>query len=234
MISAMRRPGRKAIAACAGALLALGTAGVAWGAPATIVAPDSIDYSQPLYTQSQGDRSVFRNNDNGMAHNVISNGRIGGGRLFRSATITGSLAGTQAPVSGTQYLRQGDYTFFCSIHPNMEATLRVTGAGDPVPRPAFRLAIITRRLEKAQNTGRVRVKIRGITKSENVTLHLRFGKRQLATKRNVDVAPGQVRRPFMQLTRAGMARIAGREQAKLKLVGTVAFGKTRAVKKLLK
>jgi plastocyanin len=234
MISAMRRPGRKAIAAGVGALLALGTATVAWGAPATIVAGNSEDYSQPQYIQSQGERSVFRNVEVGVAHNVTSNGRIGGGRLFRSATIVGSASGTQAPVSGTQYLTQGDYTFFCSVHPDMEATLRVNGAGTPVRRPAFRLAILTRTLEKAQNTGRVRVKIRGLTKSENVTLHLRFGKRQLGTKRNVDVNPGQVRRPFIQLTRAGMARIAGREQAKLKLVGIVPFGKTRAVKKLLK
>jgi plastocyanin len=231
---AMRRPGRKAIAAGAGALLVLATAGVAWGAPATIVAGNSADYSQPLYTQSQGDRSVFRNIESGVAHNVTSNGRIGAGRLFRSATIVGTNTGTQAPVSGTQYLRQGDYTFFCSVHPNMEATLRVTGAGDPVPRPAFRLAILTGRLEKAQNTGRVRVKIRGLTKSDNVTLKLKFRKALLGTRRNVDVRAGQVRRPFIQLTRRGMARIAGREQAKLKLVGIVPFGKTRAVKKLLK
>jgi hypothetical protein len=232
MINSMRKPGRRIglvvglVAVSAGLLASSASA-----APLPILATNSSDFEAEIYTMPQGTKAAFHNAEVGVSHNVTSNGRIGAGRLFLSPTFPGDATRT---VRGTQYLTTNDYVFFCSVHPTMRSVLRVTGAGEPVPRPAFRLAILTRRLERAQNTGRVRVKIRALTKSENVTLRLRFRKRQLGIKRDIDLRAGQVRRPFIQLTRAGMNRIAGREQAKLKLVGTVPFGKTRAVKKLLR
>jgi plastocyanin len=233
MISSMRMPGRKTKVASLAAVAVLSASAVAWGAD-TIVAGNSLDYSQPLYTQSQGERANFRNIDSGTPHNVVSNGKLGGKPLFRSSTITGSAAGTQTPVSGTQFLVSGDYTFFCDVHPNMEATLKVNNSGTPVARPSIRVAILTGSLAKAQNSGRVRVKVRALTKSDNVALKLKLGAKLLASKSNIDLAPGQVRRPLLRLGARARSRLAGRNQAKLTLVGTVPFGKARTAKKLLK
>jgi plastocyanin len=233
MIKPMRMPGRKKAVASLAAAAALSASAVAWGAD-TIVAGNQLDYSQPLYTQAQGERANFRNIEPGIPHNVVSNGKIGGKPLFRSSTIPGSVAGNQTPVSGTQFLVAGDYTFFCSVHPNMEATLKVNATGTPVARPSIRVAILTGSLAKAQNSGRVRVKVRALTKSDNVALKLKLGAKPLASKANIDLAPGQIRKPLLKLSAAGKRRLARRTQAKLTLIGTVPFGKSRTVKKLLK
>src|SRR5207244_10584611 len=53
--------------------------------------------------------------------------------LCKSETIKGD--GTQVPVVGTQQLKTGTYTFHCSIHFFMTATLHVTDKGTPLPPP---------------------------------------------------------------------------------------------------
>jgi len=232
MIRSMGTPGRRIALVLGLSVLGAGLlAQSASAAPLPILATDTLDFESEEYTMAQGTKAAFHNAEVGVPHSVVADGQLAGSPLFRSPTFPGDAT---RQVSGTQYLTTGDYTFFCSVHQNMRAVLRVTAAGTPVPRPAFRLAILTGTLEKAQATGRIRVKIRGLTKSDNVTLKLRLGAKLLGMKTGVDVRAGEVRRLFVNLTRRGRARIAGREQAKLKLVGIVPFGKTRAVKKLLK
>lgn len=97
-------------------------------------APDRHDhYGATTITAAQGERVTFQNNDNDR-HNVFANDSASDGNpLF--ATPANVDPGQSAVVAGTQYLRAGSYRFQCTIHPGMEATLVITEAGTPVPRP---------------------------------------------------------------------------------------------------
>jgi plastocyanin len=229
----MRRPGRKAtIAVCAGALALIGAAG-AYAAD-TIIAPvgaDTLGFSSNDYTMDQGEKATFHNADPGVPHNVTANGKLSGKPLFRSPTITGDAS---AAVGGTQFLIHGDYSFFCTIHPNMTATLHVTTAGTPVARPNIKVAILSSKLARVRSSGKARVKVKAVTKSDDVALKLKLGNRQLASKANIDLAVGQVRKLTLKLGKKARNALANRTQAKLKLIGTVPFGKTRTATKLLK
>jgi plastocyanin len=89
-------------------------------------------YGASSYTIDQGQTISFANNDID-SHNVSASGKgPDGNPLFQSDTIgTGQSTG----VAGTQYLTSGSYSFICTVHPFMHATLVVTSAGTPVPRP---------------------------------------------------------------------------------------------------
>jgi plastocyanin len=227
-----RRARSTAIAVLVCVIGVTAVAATAWGAAMPIRATDSVtDYESALYTMTQGEKASFNNTGPGIPHNVTANARISRQRLFRSKTITGDAS---APVSGTQYLTTGDYTFFCSIHPTMQATLQVTGSGTPVARPKISVAILSGQLAKVTNTGKARVRVKALTKSDNVALKLKLGSKPLASKSNIDLAPGQVRRLTLKLGRRARNRLAGKDQAKLKLVGSVPFGKTATASKLLK
>ncbi len=227
-----RRAKSTAIAVLVCVIGATVAAATAWGAVLPIRATDSVtDFESALYTMDQGQKASFNNTGPGIPHNVTANARISGQRLFRSKTITD---GATAPVNGTQYLTTGDYTFICSIHPVMQATLQVTGAGTPVARPKVSVAILSGQLAKVANTGKARVKVRALTKSDNVTLKLKLGSKMLASKANIDLAPGQVRRLTLKLGRRACNRLAGKDQAKLTLLGSAPFGKTSSASKLLR
>jgi plastocyanin len=231
MIGWMRKPGKPAalvLAVCiAGGAIVAATA---LGAAETIRAANALDFESADYATDQGETVTFDNADPGVPHNVTASGKIGGKPLFESPTVTGAAS---TVVNGTQYLTTGSYTFFCSVHPNMEATLNVTGAGTAVARPNISVAILSGKLAKVRG-GKARVKVKAVTKSDNVALKLKLGSKQLASKSNIDLAAGQVRKLTLKLGRKARNRLAGKSKAKLKLVGSVPFGKTRTVSKLLK
>jgi len=80
----------------------------------------------------QGGRVSFANRDV-TSHDVTARDRApDGSPLFRSALVAG---GGEGPVDGVQYLTSGSYAFYCSVHPQMTGTVRVTTAGAPEPRP---------------------------------------------------------------------------------------------------
>jgi plastocyanin len=120
--------GRGICAAIAGLMLA---------APASALADKQIDATPPNrfsaseYTVDQGEKLVFHNGDT-VAHDVTATSQRDGKPLFKSDTTD---AGKTTVVDGSQYLTEGHYDFICSIHPNMKASLHVTGTGTPATRP---------------------------------------------------------------------------------------------------
>jgi plastocyanin len=124
---------RRRLAAAAGlavAALSLTVPGALGDAQVTAVVRDQFGTS--TYTIDQGQSVSFANNDID-SHNVTATAPgADGSPLFASATIG---TGQTAAVSGTRYLTSGSYSFYCTVHPSMKATLVVTSAGVPVPRP---------------------------------------------------------------------------------------------------
>jgi plastocyanin len=107
-------------------------------APASALADTQIDATPPNrfsasdYTMDQGAKLVFHNGDT-VAHDVTASSQGQDGKpLFKSATTD---SGKTTTVDGSQYLTEGHYDFICSIHPNMKASLHVTGNGTPAVRP---------------------------------------------------------------------------------------------------
>ena len=82
---------------------------------------------------SQGAKLTFANPDVA-PHNVVSDATTKTGPIFRSTVAT---TGQTAPVNGVEKLKPGTYPFYCSLHPGMRGTLKVTPAGAPtiVPTP---------------------------------------------------------------------------------------------------
>jgi len=112
------------VVAPAATALAAGSAQIAAG-PGNTFVTSSVEVDQ-------GGHVTFANRDV-TAHDVTARDRApDGSPLFRSALVA---AGGEAPVDGVQYLTSGSYAFYCSVHPQMTGTLRITTAGTPEPRP---------------------------------------------------------------------------------------------------
>src|SRR3954471_9485046 len=107
-------------------------------APASALADKQIDATPPNrfsaseYTMDQGEKLVFHNGDTVAPDATATTQGKDEKPLFRSDTTD---AGKSSTVDGSQYLTEGHYDFICSIHPNMKASLHVTGSGKPATRP---------------------------------------------------------------------------------------------------
>jgi plastocyanin len=222
-----RRGAAVALLAAASALIA---AAYAWAAD-TITASDDLSFGAAKYTIQQGERPTFQNDDAGVPHNVTAKRRIGGGPLFRTTNVIGPGS---AQVRGAEYLTQGDYPFHCTIHPNMVATLHVSGGGTPVARPDVRVAILSTKLATLRGKGKALVRVRAKTKSDGVSLALKLGSRRLAWRSKLDLGSGQVRKLVLKLNRRARKRLAGRKRAKLKLIASVPFGARHTASKVLR
>jgi plastocyanin len=118
-------------ALCTGVAIALAAAPAAH-ADGQIAAGPPNRYLTSDVTIDQGERVTFMNTDTA-DHDVLARDKGGDGKpLFRSELVG---AGRTVPVVGTEYLTTGSFSFFCSLHPQMEGTLKVSSAGTPVPRP---------------------------------------------------------------------------------------------------
>jgi plastocyanin len=206
------------------ALVSLALAPVgAWATADVIKSTSNNQFDQPTYYSDQGDLVQFEWAGGG-PHNVTSTQFSGGERLFSSATIK---SGT-TPVNGTQYLAPGTYPFICTIHNGMAAELVVRSTGPPPPPPPpppdIEVAIRSRSLDKVVNTGKLQVKVRALTQSNDVKLVATWKTRVLARKANIDLAAGEVRKLALKLRRKPRAALRDREKAKVKLTGTVPGG----------
>ena len=123
-------------AALAAAALAIALTPAVARADQVITAQVVWHFDAMSYTIDQGEKLFFKNADSvspGMHNVTAATNGPDNGPLFKSDTIPGD--GTEVPVVGAQQLTHGQYTFMCTIHPFMQATLTVTDKGTPLPPP---------------------------------------------------------------------------------------------------
>lgn len=142
-------------------------------------------FDASTYAIDQGELLTFRNGDllSPGPHDVTASDKGADGKpLFKSKTIPN---GQEAPVDGARSLKSGSYGFFCSIHPFMTATLRVSESGTPVPAagtpaaapapdktgPRVTASVATRSLRQVLQTRSVAALI-GADEAAKVTLRL--------------------------------------------------------------
>jgi plastocyanin len=114
----------------AGVVAMLGPA-VSW-ADKTVEAGPPSRFTTTVVTMDQGERLTFHNGDT-VSHDVTASAPGPDGKpLFESSTVA---SGKSAFVEGSQFLTEGHYDFFCSIHPNMKGSIHVTANGTPQQRP---------------------------------------------------------------------------------------------------
>jgi plastocyanin len=210
MISPVRRGAAVAV------IVFLLAATAAW-ADETISARPPNQFGSPVTTIDQGEKITFRNMDIA-GHDVTSNGAGDDGKpLFRSDLVS---PGSSGPVAGTEYLVTGTYPFFCSVHPGMEATLEVTSAGTPVPRPqpGVTVKILSRDLQRVVDTGKVKFGIRSAKASLVVGARAKAGKSSIALGSKRLKWDGGKGRVTLKLSDA--ARKALRKRKKATLIAT--------------
>ena len=211
MIPAVRR------GAAAGVIIALLAAATAW-ADGTITARPVNTYGSAVTTIDQGEKVTFRNSDLA-GHDVVATKRGDDGKpLFRSELVS---PGSSGPVTGTEYLTTGTYPFFCSIHPGMEATLEVSSAGTPVPRPqpGVTVKVVSRDLQRVVESGKVKLKIRSSKASLTVGARAKAGKSSIALgSKKLKWDGGE---DTVKLRLSDSARKALRKKNRAKLIATV-------------
>ena len=183
----------------------------------TITARPRDEFASPRTTIDQGEKVTLRNSDIS-GHDVTSSRKSADGKpLFRSELVA---PGSSGPVEGTEYLTTGSYPFVCSVHPGMDATLVVTSAGTPVPRPEpprLTIKITSGDLQRVVNRGKLKLRVTS-TKAE-VKLAARTKSRTLGRK-TVDFASVGTRTVTLSLSKAARNSLRGRSSAKVTATGT--------------
>ncbi len=194
-------------------------------------APVGLSYSQSTFTITGGQVAQFSNTQ-GLPHSVTANDTktLGGSALFESATISSG----SATVKGAQYLAPGDYAFHCAVHGSiMSAALHVAG-GTPVARPRLALAIDSGKLGKVRKTGKLRTTVSDAgSDASGVALTAKLGRKTIASVKGLKIAAGDSRPVALRLSDAGRKAIKGKDQATIKLSGTVDFGQPATTKRTL-
>ncbi|MFL5895280.1 MAG: plastocyanin/azurin family copper-binding protein [Thermoleophilaceae bacterium] len=214
-----------------GAMLAL--AGLLASAPALAAdhtysaGPAPLQYESASITIDQGDTVTFQNLDStGARHDVTSDAAGSDGKkLFRSAVLDAKATG---PVNGVEFLSAGDYTFFCSVHPDvMKGTLHVTTNGTPKPRgapgedstaPAATVSILDGRIAPVVKRGTLRV---GLKSDEPARFKLVAVSGKTTLAKATVALKRKTRTVKIPLTRAGKRFLARAKKAKIKLKAAV-------------
>jgi plastocyanin len=215
------------LAAAVAAVATMVCAGIAL-ASAPIIGQADDTYSAPTYTINQGE--VAQLQVTGSSHNATARANGPDGKaLFRSPTISGGTAG----VDGTQYLPSGDYAFFCTVHPTtMQATLHVTGAGQPLARPQLNnLKLKTGTIAKAIKKG-LRLTTTPNQALGGVALTAKLGKATIGRK-TAALAAG-FNSVVVKLSKAGKSKLRKKGKATVKVIADVPFGSPATAKRKLK
>ena len=211
MIAAVRR------GLAAGVIVSLLAAATAW-ADETITARTPNAFAQAVTTIDQGEKVTLRNLDVA-GHDVTAEETGDDGKpLFRSELIS---PGASGPVDGTEYLTTGSYPFICTVHPGMEATLEVTSAGTPVPRPqpGITLKVVSRDLQRVVDKGKLKLKVRSSKASLLVGARAKAGKKSIALGSKKVKWDGGEGRVALKLSKS--ARTALRKRKRAKVIATV-------------
>jgi plastocyanin len=207
-----------------GVLLAFGIiASGAWAASQTIVAQSDDTFSAQTYTADQGEivqLQITGDTHNATAHQTGPDGQA----LFRSPTISSGSAGVQ----GTQYLSAGDYTFFCTVHLNMQATLHVTSSGAPQARPSAQLTVRSKKLSKVSKKG-LMVAINSTAKVDGASLVAKLGKTTIGQASGQSFSVGQ-QFATVKLSKAGKSKLRGKSKATVTVTATIPFGSPATAK----
>ena len=199
---------------------------VAW-ADETITTRPPNEFAAPVTTIDQGEKVTLQNMDI-VSHDVVSSKKSDDGKpLFRSELVD---PGSSGPVTGTEYLTTGEYPFFCSIHPGMDATLQVSSSGTPVAKPdppRVKVRIASGDLQRVVSDRRLRLRVES-TKAE-VKLVARFRKTKLGSA-TVEFAKDGARTVRMRLSKAGRRALSGRSSAKITATATAVDAAGQAAK----
>lgn len=210
----LRRLGLVAGLLVAGLLFA---GGIALAASQTIIGQVDDTFNTATYTTDQGEVVPFQ--VTGSSHNVTAhqNGPDGGA-LFRTPTISGGTAGVQ----GTQYLGTGSYTFFCTVHPTMQATLVVGPGGTPQARPTGSLSVRSKKLAKVSKKG-ILVAVTASTTVDGASLTAKLGKTTIGKAGGLSFAAGQTSQT-VKLSKAGRNKLKGKKKATVSVTADIPFG----------
>jgi plastocyanin len=213
MIAAMRRLAPVALIA------SLVVAVPAW-ADETITARTPNEFASSVTTIDQGEKVTLRNVDIA-GHDVTSTKREGGKPLFASDLVA---PGDSGPVLRTEYLVTGSYPFVCTVHPGMEATLDVTAAGTPVPRPDppnVEVKVASKDLQRVVRKRKLKLRVSSSKASVKVTARAKAGKSSIALgSKTVRFKSAGDRAVVLKLSKSAQEALAGRRRAKVTATAT--------------
>jgi plastocyanin len=204
------------------ALAALLVAATAAYADETITARTPNEFASDVTTIDQGEKVTFRNLDI-VGHDVTASGRTDDGQpLFRSELVGPQESG---PVRGTEYLVTGTYPFVCTIHPGMEAKLKVTSQGKPLQRPDPPKLTVKVKSGDLQRVVRKRKLAVGVTSTKGavkLSARAKAGGRSFALgKTSVQFAEAGRRTAVVKLSKSARKALAGHARAKVTVKATV-------------
>jgi plastocyanin len=201
-------------------IVALAVIGVvAFGAGQALGASEAIttsttccSYGKASFTIDRGTTAIFQNQDPGTSpHDVFS---VDSGAKNKPVFSSAQINVGQTPVNGTDSLGAGTYRFFCTVHPTqMSGELVVT----PSASPTVAVTILSSKLGPVASSGKLKVKLRGLLASNNVSLTARVGKRKLGTMGGIDLSADASRTVKLPLSRSGKNFLSGRGGAKVKV-----------------
>ena len=229
--------GGRALVGAIAAFVALTPAGAQ---AATVVEAQILwHFDESMYTIDQGGALLFRNSDSASPgpHNVTANDKGADGKpLFASETVP---AGKEVPVVGAQQLKTGSYSFICTVHPFMQATLMVTANGTPAPpggsppaqppppppagdtqAPRLHASLGKSSLDRFLKTRRINA---FVTSDETATLSLRLTVRigsqlrTLATAETAGASPGHKKTVVLRPSKSQLRPLRSARRAKLTL-----------------
>jgi plastocyanin len=206
--------GRKRIilALAVAGVAALGVAHALGASEAITTSTTCCSYGKASFTIDRGTLATFDNEDPGTSpHDVTAFDNGAKNRpLFRSAQITLG----QTPVTGTDALGPGTYRFFCTVHPTeMQGQIVVT----PSSSPTVAVTILSSKVGQVASSGKLKVKLRGLLASTNVSLTAKKGSRKLGSTKVASLAAGASQTVKLPLSRAGKNSLKNLKNAKVKV-----------------
>ena len=217
--------------AVAAGLLALAGPATASAAERITAVPQS-KYATTDVSIEQGESLSFMNLDV-LNHDVTASDKSGGEPLFSTPLIG---PGQEVPVAGADELGPGSYGFVCSVHPNMEGTLKVAGGGGDAggKGPKIELDVLDSKVSEVVKSGILRVEMTvdqpaGMTLSASAKVGKKSAKLGNASH---DFPEGGSHLMEVKLSKAAKSALKGADKAKVSVSAEAetASGKTSTAK----